>query len=348
MKNKKDQKNIPSSPNKPKSMFTAIWSGVIFLGRRIKSLRGRLYIVLKQSDGTSESIFKCRAFSMFIYMIFYAVVIVISSFFLFFKTPLISSIGIIGENRYLSIESVIDNIMPVENDSVRNELIFKYIVCDHNGVVIDRDKIINTVLKYDSLHNEVALWKLYIANISQILAGEKAVIKADTIVPKLRSQNDFNLTRSSIDSLLGVDAMNQISGRGVQGNKDKIYAPLEGDIVAHFDYKQNINGVRISSNKITPVVSVMNGTVILSTWSSTNGNILQIQHENNTISIYMGLSQLVKNVGERVGAREVIGFIGGNGADREDVVKKRKVESTLYFELWRDGTAIDPEKYILF
>lgn len=99
-------------------------------------------------------------------------------------------------------------------------------------------------------------------------------------------------------------------------------------------------------------MSVIEGTVILSVWTPTDGYIMQIQHTDNIISVYKGIAQPLKESGERVSAREVIGYIGGNKADMvaDTLVNVMTPGDShkLYFELWHNGTIVDPEKYIIF
>lgn len=98
-------------------------------------------------------------------------------------------------------------------------------------------------------------------------------------------------------------------------------------------------------------MSVGEGTIISSIWTPKDGHIVQIQHPDNFISIYKGITRPLKNVGERVSARGVIGYIGGNNDGNIDTlinVLNPQNPSNLYFELWQNGNVIDPEKYIIF
>jgi len=82
----------------------------------------------------------------------------------------------------------------------------------------------------------------------------------------------------------------------------------------------------------------MDGTVILSSFTANDGNIIQIQHANNLISVYKHNSALLKKSGDYVKAGESIAFIGNSG-DHSD-------GPHLHFELWEGGIPVNPLDYL--
>jgi murein DD-endopeptidase MepM/ murein hydrolase activator NlpD len=87
------------------------------------------------------------------------------------------------------------------------------------------------------------------------------------------------------------------------------------------------------------VKSVLDGTVILSTWTSETGYVIGIQHENNIVSFYKHNSVILKKEGSKVRAGEVVGIVGDSG--------ELSTGPHLHFELWIHGVPIDPEKYLV-
>lgn len=290
-------------------------------------------------------------------VLFSIVVVILSlaiSLTVFVYTPLIRSLGIVGENKIIPTKKVFDNIISLEVGESVNELIFKYFVDKQQGEIIDYNKIIRTLTLVDSLNNEVELWRAYAYNISQIIDGTKKPISADSIIEIERKTGNVTATRSALDTLLRNQVTTQLEKLEAENTihkKHKIYTPLNGQITTHFNYKQKITGITISTNKVAPVMSVGEGTIISSIWTPKDGHIVQIQHPDNFISIYKGITRPLKNVGERVSARGVIGYIGGNNDGNIDTlinVLNPQNPSNLYFELWQNGNVIDPEKYIIF
>ena len=99
-------------------------------------------------------------------------------------------------------------------------------------------------------------------------------------------------------------------------------------------------GVDIVAPADEPILASLKGTVILSTWTLGTGNIIQIQHENDIITVYKHNSMLLKKSGDVVKAGEPIAIIGNSG--------ELSTGPHLHFELWYKGIPVNPEKYIKF
>lgn len=116
-----------------------------------------------------------------------------------------------------------------------------------------------------------------------------------------------------------------------QGVTPDLISPVKGIVQGEFSPVGGRYGVEIATADHSPVVAVREGTVILSVWTPGEGVLVQIQHADNLVSIYRNLSESGRSVGTRVKAGEIIGTAG-----------------PLTFELWYNGTAIDPVNYIVF
>ena len=81
--------------------------------------------------------------------------------------------------------------------------------------------------------------------------------------------------------------------------------------------------------------------VILSTWTPTEGYLIYILHSDNYISVYKHYSPLAKHSGDKVKAGEVLGYTG--------VSKQNSSKQGVFkFELWYNGTPVNPENYLTF
>jgi murein DD-endopeptidase MepM/ murein hydrolase activator NlpD len=54
------------------------------------------------------------------------------------------------------------------------------------------------------------------------------------------------------------------------------------------------------------ISAVLDGTVNFASWTEEYGYVIQIQHENNLLSIYKHCSQLFKKVGDQVTAGSAV------------------------------------------
>lgn len=168
----------------------------------------------------------------------------------------------------------------------------------------------------------------------------------DTVTPE-RQKVDF--TKSKHDSILRtlIEEEEQQNLALVNGGaaKEKIknltfFMPIKGPVTKKFDAKTGHLGVDIVSKDDEPVLATLAGTVTLATWSLETGNVIQIQHDDNIISIYKHNSTLLKKVGDKVKAGEPIAIIGNSG--------ELTSGTHLHFEIWHNGVPVNPEDYIAY
>lgn len=211
-----------------------------------------------------------------------------------------------------------------------------------------RRNIVINALRVDSLERQLKQWKNYYTNINQILGGGEPT----NIESKPNSNvkyKDIRFTRSVEDSLLRLQIeeeekynLSVFDGRRKGSSIGNIlfFAPVKGVITSVFNVPQGHYGVDVVAAPNEAVVAVADGTVILSTWTLETGHVIQIQHDDNLLSIYKHNSQLLKKQGARVKAGETIAIIGNSG--------ELTTGPHLHFELWYNGTPVDPQKYIVF
>ncbi|MHC1703750.1 MAG: M23 family metallopeptidase [Tenuifilaceae bacterium] len=211
-----------------------------------------------------------------------------------------------------------------------------------------RRNIVLNALRVDSLERELNTWRNYYSNINQILTGGEPtsiISQPDSSV----KYKEIRFTRSIEDSLLRLQIeeeemynLSVFDGRkkGTGIGNILFFTPVKGVITSSFNVQQSHFGVDVVAAPNEAVLAVADGAVILSTWTLETGNVIQIQHEDNLISVYKHNSQLLKKQGSRVKAGETIAIIGNSG--------ELTTGPHLHFELWYDGNPIDPQKYIKF
>lgn len=213
-----------------------------------------------------------------------------------------------------------------------------------------RDMLMQNIARIDSLERVLNDIEVYTSDISTIMDGKTPVTRdASQIGDSVQLQAAVAVVPNAADSALRSQlegdgiyslASTQSPARGERGGL-QLVAPVKGIISAHFDPNQNSYGIGIATPDNQPVMAVAGGTVILSVWTPDEGSVIQIQHSDNLISVYKRCSQAQHAVGARVRAGEVIGYTG-EGASGEGT------KGLFLFELWHNGTAINPEGYIVF
>ena len=209
-----------------------------------------------------------------------------------------------------------------------------------------REALIANIMKLDSLSAEVGRWREYHANFAKILDGQGPVSEADT----LRRQG----VKGTVSSRIGLDSVlrEQMTAEGSpyrleDGSTARTRAeitfemlpPVKGMIAKPFSPKTGVYGVEIAPAPNQVVLAVLDGTVILNSWNPESGNIVVIQHGGNMVSIYKQVAKVMKTTGEHIRAGEPVAVTGQ--------LTDNKIPH-MTFELWYNGTAVDPENYIVF
>ncbi len=177
----------------------------------------------------------------------------------------------------------------------------------------------------------------------------------------LQDRPDTGMTSSGEDSLLGQVELEPSeeelalrekmgsrrdysleAGRSQTGNVlfAPFFTPVSGLVSAPFDPLVDHLATDIVAGEDQTVKSVLEGSVILASWTPETGHVIAIQHANNLLSIYKHNSVLLKKVGNFVDAGEAIAMVGNSG--------ELSTGPHLHFELWHNGIALNAEEYMVF
>lgn len=202
-------------------------------------------------------------------------------------------------------------------------------------------------VRADSLEMMITTRDIYLENIGVIMRGGdlteiNLLSKQDSVLSPLE-MIDFETSKP--DSLLRIRVESEETGVLFNNHRLDVrgmvfFKPVNGLISDVYNKKSKHFGVDLVAKKNSSINSVLDGTVIISHWSSTNGYVIGLQHEDNFISIYKHNSLLLKDVGDFVLAGDKIAIIGNSGEFSSG--------PHLHFELWHSGAPVNPENYIKF
>ena len=210
-----------------------------------------------------------------------------------------------------------------------------------------RDIHMNYIL-LDSLAREIEKRDRYFTNLNQIISGKEPE-NYDNIVDTTISYDNITFTKSSEDSMLRslIEQEDQFSLSIIDDNKQissvsrvHFFPPIKGIVTNSFNSLNNHYGTDIVAAPNQVVKAVLDGTITMATWTLDLGWIIQIQHENDLLSVYAHNAELLKKSGEYVKAGEPIAIIGNSG--------ELTTGPHLHFELWHNGTPLNPENFIFF
>ncbi|HIT34529.1 MAG TPA: peptidoglycan DD-metalloendopeptidase family protein [Candidatus Faecousia intestinigallinarum] len=97
------------------------------------------------------------------------------------------------------------------------------------------------------------------------------------------------------------------------------------------------NGIDLGASQGLPIYAPRSGKVIAAAYNNSAGNYVMIDHGDGYVTTYMHQTEYIVSYGEEVYAGQVIGYVGSTG------------DSTgphLHYQITRDGTLVDPARYL--
>ena len=274
----------------------------------IKWLRNRLQIIFRNKrDFKDISFFELTNLSLSLYLLFFLALIFSISFFL--STTILSQWF---DPRFVEKKA-------------NEELI----------------RLSNSI---DSLIYESQIKDQYIENIMIILSGdENEFLEKKSEENKLELQ-DLTNDYSAVDSFFRQEFESNLSFSEIIRSTDSdqnllLMSPVSSGVVSSFyDPSKSHFGIDITCKEEEPIKSVLDGTVLMSSWTKDSGYVISIIHPNNLISVYKHNSKVFVEPGQIVKTGDVISIIGNTG--------ELSTGPHLHFELWLNGKSINPSEFI--
>ncbi|MGD1846954.1 MAG: M23 family metallopeptidase [Salibacteraceae bacterium] len=203
-------------------------------------------------------------------------------------------------------------------------------------------------LKTDSLEVSLRQNEVYLENLQAVMMGEPP--SEDTLSSKTNlNYAGVEAAPSAADSAFRAeieaeDPYNLAFQPDENTNRDInsffFFTPINGVVTSGFSGTDKHFGVDIVAPKNEAVKATLDGTVVLAVWTYETGHLIQIQHDNDLISVYKHNAVLLKNMGDQVRAGEAIAIIGESGENQSG--------PHLHFELWYKGKPVDPTRFMVF
>lgn len=209
-----------------------------------------------------------------------------------------------------------------------------------------RAQIVNNALRADSLQQLVERQNLYIMNIQDIFRGTVSTdtvysidslttVRQDSLMMRTQREADFRKQYEDTEkyNLTSITMQPEVDGL-------IFYRPTLGMITENFDADRKHYGIDIAAEAGESILSILDGTVILSAYTAEAGYVIEVQHNQNFVSVYKHCGSLLKREGDAVQAGDVIALVGNSG--------QLTTGPHLHFELWHKGRAVNPKLYIVF
>ena len=206
------------------------------------------------------------------------------------------------------------------------------------------EELIRLSNSIDSLIYESQIKDKYIENIMIILSGgENEFLEKKSEENKLELQ-DLTNDYSAVDSFFRQEFESNLSFSEIIRSTDSdqnllLMPPVSSGVISSFyDPSKSHFGIDITCKEEEPIKSVLDGTVLMSSWTKDSGYVISIIHPNNLISVYKHNSKVFVEPGQIVKTGDVISIIGNTG--------ELSTGPHLHFELWLNGKSINPSEFI--
>ncbi len=214
------------------------------------------------------------------------------------------------------------------------------------GYLVDSDRsgFERMTTRVDSLSAVVDFQNDYLNNIGAIFNDEISdqlvietqsdsvgLIPVDSILPASQAERQF-MKHYEQREKHNLSVLSPIAAEGMS-----FFRPVTAGVVR--DNRQTagslVRTAVVSAPASAPVSSVYRGTVVSTSFDPASGATVIVQHPQNFVSVYSGLEALYVARGEKVNAGSRVGALSSS-------------EPVLEFELWHNGSSLNPVEYIAF
>jgi murein DD-endopeptidase MepM/ murein hydrolase activator NlpD len=213
------------------------------------------------------------------------------------------------------------------------------------GDIGERKQILELNIKADSLEKSLQSEEIYVNSLINVLnekvegktekpkrdtTGKHTLLDAKPSAEDIQFRKEFEKSKSNA-------SIAQLKSSGL--NELVFFAPVKGIITSSYNIKEGHYGVDVVTRAEETIKTTLDGTVVFTGFTAQDGEVIQIQHANNTMSIYKHCSATIK-IGDKVKSGDAIGIVGNTG--------ERSNGPHLHFELWFNGSPVNPQEFVSF
>ncbi len=216
------------------------------------------------------------------------------------------------------------------------------------GDVNERRLILNLSSVADSLEQQIEARDKYFRSLLEVINETPERIQDKPKRDSIQRPSAVSLEPGKND--LQFRAQYEATKGGAQGNVARLtlsglgahvfFTPVNGYVTASFNPIEGHYGADIVTGPDEAIKTTLDGTIIFTGFSAEDGHVIHIQHSGNLISIYKHCSAILKSVNDHVLSGEVIGIVGNTGENSRG--------PHLHFELWFNGSPVDPQEFVAF
>ena len=211
-------------------------------------------------------------------------------------------------------------------------------------------ELISSIIRLDSMERRMNEIVAYNEAVADIMGGSTPTLHSTIMTDTIRYDKSRilptradSLLRAALESTTGDYSLSNT--QPLRSEAAMFSSPMRGTLTRGFDAPESSYDIAIVSlDGEDSVMAIENGTVIATESSADGLKSVTIQHAGGYISVYKQLGEVLVRKGQTLQSGAVIGRLALAAEDDSDA----EYTPELAFELWRDGTAVDPQRYILF
>lgn len=217
------------------------------------------------------------------------------------------------------------------------------------GTTAERRQMLQLGYKADSLEKKVQARDAYLQGLLSVLtetggeaskrpsrdsSGKYGKLKTEPSKADIEFRQEFELKKQE-------NTLSQ-QRQSYSGQLQELlfFSPVKGIVTQSFDSQHAHFGTDISTREDEFIKATLDGTIIYRGFTAEDGNVIQIQHTNNVVSVYKHCSMVLKSAGEKVKSGEAIAVVGNTGENSKG--------AHLHFELWFNGLAVNAQDFVTF
>ena len=196
----------------------------------------------------------------------------------------------------------------------------------YNQLVRDRDRLIEENLKINRIlndYNRIKQMEKYIRNLLGVDFGIEGEVDTSAIEQAVENSKEELLPLASLENIPS-------------------FPPVNGYVTQHFhiedhDRSKKHYGIDIASKSGEPIYAAASGLVVFSDWTYRYGYMVIIYHGDEYFTVYAHNLRNTVQQHDWVDQGDLIGYLGNSGIS---------YGPHLHFEIWKNGTPVDPLLYI--
>lgn len=165
-----------------------------------------------------------------------------------------------------------------------------------------------------------------------------SVVPEDTYVTKALMENTIPVQGEVETEIIKPYTAESVEISKYYYENDDESSRQEKSLIKYENIYMPNTGILYSADAEFDIVSVLDGKVTSVKEDDILGNIIEIEHSNNLITIYQSVKDVTVKVGDTVSQGDIIAKSGSNKLENEK-------ENCLHFETYKEGSIMNPEEF---